>query len=146
MVEIIEYENKYKDEVIELWIKICIDEFGFEEWREGIKNMENHTFGENNGKFLLAKENNEIVGTVSLKDIGRPNGMLKGFYVRSDYRAKKIGLKLMNEIIDIAKKLGYDNLVLDTYEAFESAIRFYEKYGFEKIDQINDKLIMKISL
>ena len=146
MIKIIEYEDKYKDAVIYLWIQICIEEFGFEAWENGIRNMENHEFPKNNGKFLLAIENDELIGTISLKDIGMPQGMLKGFYVRSDYRSKKLGLHLMNQIIEMAKEMGYNNLVLDTYEAFESAVRFYQKYGFTKINQIDDKLIMQIAI
>lgn len=90
MIKIIEYEDKYKDAVIDLWIQICIEEFGFEAWENGIRNMENHEFPKNNGKFLLAIENDELIGTISLKDIGMPQGMLKGFYVRSDYRSISI--------------------------------------------------------
>ena len=105
MIKIIEYEDKYKDAVIDLWIQICIEEFGFEAWENGIRNMENHEFPKNNGKFLLAIENDELIGTISLKDIGMPQGMLKGFYVRSDYRSKKLGLHLMNQIIEMAKEL-----------------------------------------
>lgn len=146
MVEIIEYEDKYKEEIIALWLKICVEEYGFKDWKEGIENMENHEYGKNNGKFLLAIDEGKVVGTISLKDIGNPKGMLKGFYVRRDYRAQKLGLKLMNKIMEEAESLGYNELVLDTYEAFESAVRFYEKYGFKKIDQIDDKLILQINL
>lgn len=146
MVRIIEYEDKYKEAVIDLWIQICIEEFGFEAWKNDIENMDNDTFYKDNGKFLLAVENDNVIGSISLKNEGDGKGFLKSFYVKKEYRANKIGLKLMEEMVQGALNLGYAELVLETYELMESAIRFYEKYGFKRIEHINDKITMNMTI
>ena len=52
MIEIIEYKKEYREEIINLWFDICINEFGFDEWKNDIKNMNNDTFIYNKRKFL----------------------------------------------------------------------------------------------
>lgn len=52
MIEITGFREKYKKQIIELWIDICIKENGFYNWENDIKNMENDTFIHNKRKFL----------------------------------------------------------------------------------------------
>jgi len=37
MYEIREYEKNDKEELIELWIKVSVEEYGYKEWEEEIR-------------------------------------------------------------------------------------------------------------
>ena len=52
MIEIIEFREEYKEQIIELWLDICIREHGFYDWENDIKNMDNDTFIHNKRKLL----------------------------------------------------------------------------------------------
>ena len=52
MIEIIEFREEYKEQIIELWLDICIVEHGFYNWEKNIKNMDNDTFIHNKRKLL----------------------------------------------------------------------------------------------
>lgn len=142
-MEIIDFEEKYRDQVINLWINICIDEYGFEKWRDSIEHAHNSLFKNNNGEFLIAIIEYKVIGTISLKNLGDNVGEIKGFYVDKNYRRHKIGLNLMNHLVEFAKKAGYTHLTLDTYDVFEDAKRFYLKYGFECIGRRGDMILLQ---
>lgn len=141
MVEYIEYEEKFRSQVIDFWINICVKEFGFKEWKYNIENMDNDTYKQNNGNFWIAVEDGKVIGTISLKNIGDNEAFLKGMYVQKEYRRKGISSNLMNILLDFAKKRGYQKIVLETYKKFDRAINFYERLGFAKIEEIGDRYI-----
>ena len=141
MIKFIEFEDKYKQQVIDFWMKICVDEFGFKEWEKDIKNMDNYTYKQNGGNFWLAIDNEEVIGTISLQNLGQGNGLLKAMYVHYEYRNKKIASKLMEILLEFAKENHYKKIKLDTYKEFVAAIRFYEKTGFERKEEIDNKYI-----
>ena len=39
MYEIREYEEKDNEKLIELWIKVSVEEYGYKEWEEEIKKV-----------------------------------------------------------------------------------------------------------
>lgn len=140
MIKIEQYVEEYREKVIEFFLSVCVDEFGFQEWEEDIKNMDNYTYKKEGGNFWIAlNENNEIVGTIGLRNKGNAIGELKSMYVYEHYRGKGIAQKLLNTLMKFAVK--YEKVVLDTYRKFERAIKFYEKNGFTNIEVIGDKLI-----
>lgn len=141
MVEYVEFKEKYKKQVIEFWIKICVEEFGFKEWEKDIKNMDNDMHKQNGGNFWIAIEDEEIIGTISLQNLGQNKGLLKGMYVHEEYRNKKVASNLMKILLAFAKENEYQKIKLDTYKKFEVAIKFYEKIGFERKEEIDNKYI-----
>lgn len=140
MIRIEQYSEEYREKVIEFFLQICIDEFGFEDWKEDIINMDNHTYENDGGNFWIAiDEKYDIVGTIALRNKGQAVGELKSMYVHKDYRGQDIAQKLLDRLINFAS--NYEKIVLDTYRKFERAIGFYEKNGFCKVESIGDKLI-----
>lgn len=143
MIKYIEYNEEYKEKVIDFWIKICVEELGLKEWENDIRNMNNDTFKENGGNFWIAVDDeNNILGTISLENLGNHKGILKGMYVKKEYRSQGIASHLMNLLIEFAKKNHYNTITLDTYKRMISAIKFYEKMKFTQERQIGeDKFI-----
>ena len=121
-------------------MKICVDEFGFKEWEEDIKNMDNNTYENNGGNFWIAiDKDNNVIGTIGLRNKGQLIGELKSMYVHKHYRGQHIAQKLLDTLLEFA--VGYEKIILYTYKRFERAIGFYEKNGFNNTEQIGDKLI-----
>lgn len=137
-MRIIELTNEYKEKTIKLIIDVAIEEYGFHEWRDEALSFENEFYINNNGNCWIAIEQEEVVGTISLRKIDNNIGEVKNLYVHSKYRKQKIAQLLLDKLIDFSVKNGYSKLQLDTYDKFESAINFYHKNGFERIHTIND--------
>lgn len=145
--KIIEYTDKYREQVIELWIEVCVQEFGFQEWNEDIKNMDNHEYKNNSGNFWIAVNNkDEVIGTIAVKNQGNNKALLKSLYVKNKYRKKGIAKDLFCKSIEFAKKNCYQKIELETYHSFEQAIRFYLKNGFVIKQHIENQYIMEKDL
>jgi len=55
-------------------------------------------------------------------------------FVQPEYRQFKIGKKLLELAIDIAKNLGYKRIRLDTLPTMTKAQSLYRSFGFYEID------------
>lgn len=145
--KIIEYKHKYMEQVINLWIEICIEEFGFEEWNEDIKNMDNHKYKNNNGNFWIAvSDKDEVIGTIAIKNQGNNKALLKSLYVKEKYRKNGIAKELFYKSMKFAIKKCYKKVELETYDSFEQAIKFYLKNGFIIKQQIGSQYTMEKDL
>lgn len=141
MIKYVEYKKEYKEKVIDFWLKICVEEFGFKEWEKNIRNMDNDTYKERGGNFWIAIEGDTIIGTISIQNIGNKEAIVKSMYVLKEYRNQGIASKLMEIVLKFAKQNKYKKIILDTYKKMETAIKFYEKVGFTIEKQIGDRYI-----
>lgn len=82
------------------------------------------------GNFWIAEENGEVIGTIGLMVLENKVGVLKKFFVRSDYRGKRIGLMLFDALMEYCRSKGLDLLILDTPSVAHKSHLFYEKAGF----------------
>ena len=86
------------------------------------------------GYVFFAKMNETIVGTVALMPIGESDAFeLTKMAVAPEYRGHKVGQQMMQYIIDYAKSIGVQKLILYTSRILENAIYIYKKYGFVEI-------------
>ena len=97
--------------------------------------MENlDQFAEPDGRLFLVETDGQIAGTISLRKI-RPNcGEIKRMYVRPQFRGKKIGTLMIDEVIKVSKNNGYSDLYLDTAQFMSSAVSLYKKFGFHETE------------
>lgn len=103
------------------------------------------------GRLYIVKVENKIAGCIGLRKIDKDSCEMKRLYIRPAFRGNKIANKLVELIIDDAKKIGYKNMLLDTLPFLKSAIKLYKKFGFYEINKYNnspmDKSIyMKLDL
>ncbi|RSK26577.1 GNAT family N-acetyltransferase [Bacillus sp. HMF5848] len=92
------------------------------------------TEDENAKVFILESENEPIAYTILTikqpKDrpitIPKKVVFIEGFGVDSNWRGKRIGKTLFQEILNFAKEIKADTLELGVWEFNESAIKFYE--------------------
>ena len=62
------FEDRYNDDVNNFIISVFVEEFGFEQFREGLKEQNNHKYIENGSNLWIAlNENDDIVDTIALR-------------------------------------------------------------------------------
>ena len=90
-----------------------------------------------NGEILLAKEpNGKAVGCVAVRPLPLHEACceMKRLYVLPAGRGLGIGKKLVPAITEVATRLGYREIRLDTLPHMVEAVRLYENEGFVRTD------------
>ena len=85
-------------------------------------------------KFWSIWEENTLIGCGALKFLDENHGEFKSIRVVDDYRKKGYGFKIINHLIEKAKKLNVKRLSLETGSGnfFLPARKLFQKVGFEK--------------
>ncbi len=86
------------------------------------------------GRLYIAYAENKASGCIALRRIDDAICEMKRLYVRPEFRGHKIGQMLVGQIVEDAKKLKYDYMVLDTLATLENAVILYKKLGFYEIE------------
>ena len=99
-----------------------------------------HLISSDDARLLVTEESSNIVGTgyaqirESKKSLVHARHSYLGFmYVSPDYRGKGINQKIITELITWSQSKSIKDFYLDVYSQNESAIRAYQKVGFEPI-------------
>ncbi|MFY9782253.1 MAG: GNAT family N-acetyltransferase [Acidimicrobiales bacterium] len=90
------------------------------------------------GVFLVARADGDLVGGVGLRPISDPAlevGEVKRLWVRPDQRRRGVGLALMDEVEERARRLGYRRLYLESGYAQPEALELYRGSGWDAIDE-----------
>lgn len=134
-MRIIRYEEKYRDQIIELILHIQNEEakihLSIEEQPDLLDIPA--CYDRNGGGFWIAVEDDTVLGTFAFMNYGHGNAVLKKFFVRSDWRGKKLGLALYQTVMEYLKTHGYRQALLDTPSVARVSHRFYESMGFRRI-------------
>lgn len=83
------------------------------------------------GKIIFARYKGEIVGTCALLKINEQRYEMTKMAVDPKAQGKQIGKKLALAIIEEARALGTKILFLESNSSLSTAIRLYERIGFE---------------
>lgn len=136
-MQIITYNEKYKNQIIELILNIQNNEakinLSIEEQPDLLDIYS--CYEKNGGEFWIAVEQDEVIGTIALMNKGNANSVLKKFFVRQDWRNKKIGLELYKKLLEYANNNNIKKILLDTPSVAKASHKFYEKAGFKRIDK-----------
>jgi putative acetyltransferase len=85
------------------------------------------------GGIILAYANQLPVGCAGVRKLEENIAELKRMYVNPAYRGYKIGLKLLELSLGLAKDLHYKKIRLDTVDTMQQAIKLYRSLGFYSI-------------
>jgi len=88
---------------------------------------------EKGGSILMAKCDNEMVGTVALKYVSPGVYEFTKMAVDEKFRGQKVGYALAVAAIEKARKLGAHKIILYSNTLLESAIMLYRKIGFKEV-------------
>ena len=91
-------------------------------------------------KFWSLWENNKLIGCGALKFLEKNHGEFKSIRVADEFRKKGIGERIINHLIEEAKKLEISKLSIETGagEFFAPARKLFNKFGFKKYINIAD--------
>ena len=147
-IMLVPYNESYKQKVFVFSDK-CFEELGKTFEPNGRHDFYNN-IGDNFVVFYCLFDQDKLIGTVALKKLDENTVELKAMYLDRSYRGKGLGRRLMNKIVDEAKRLGYKSIVLDSMSQYKDALRLYERTGFQNTERYNDNLyadvFMKLDL
>lgn len=88
------------------------------------------------GNFWVAEADGQIVGTISLLDIGDGAAALRKMFVSADWRGREHGTAqhLLDTLLAHCRKSPLSVIYLGTTALFLAAHRFYEKNGFVLVE------------
>ena len=158
-MEIIEYEDKYLDDVRDLLVEleehiISIDQDKLDqlhpEYREKMAILDLEEIKNNNGKCYLAIENNKAIGLImgiitsydkyDYLDYKCPKkGDITELIVTSKLRSSGVGQLLINKMEEYFKSVGCEYVSVDVFGYNDLAIKFYYKQGYHPRMIINIK-------
>ena len=85
-------------------------------------------------KFWSLWENNNLIGCGALKFLEKNHGEFKSIRVADEFKKTGIGERIINHLIEEAKKLKISKLSIETGagEFFLPARKLFSKFGFKK--------------
>lgn len=123
-----DYRNEFDDET-------CFTSFDQE-----MENLEGYYADPRKYKLIaVERPGNQIVGCVGLRALSPDVAEMKRLYVRPSHRGKLLGKKLAEEIMDIAIKMKFKKMVLDTMHEMKDAQKLYRDLGFVACEPYEDQ-------
>lgn len=149
-MKIIEYDNKYLEEVKDLLVELeeyilSIDEDNLDnlhpEYREKMAVLDLEEIKNNNGKCYLAIEEEKVIGLImgyviiydkyDYLDYKCPkSGEVSELIVSKRARNGGIGKSLMNKMEQYFKSINCEYIFIDVFGYNKNAIVFYKKQGY----------------
>lgn len=140
-MEIQTYRDQYRDGIVDVILPIQQHEFNIPITLEEQPDLLDipGVYQKGNGNFWVALAGSEVVGTISLIDLGGGAGALRKMFVKAPFRGKPHGVagKLLDVLLDWCRKKGVKDVFLGTTDKFLAAHRFYEKNGFSGMEKMD---------
>lgn len=102
-----------------------------------VKAMSHHYGDEYSSLYLVAKLNGKVVGGCGVAPFNDSSDTceLKKLFLLKESRGLGLGQKLAEACLNYAAEQGFQFCYLDTLSNMVSAVRLYEKLGFEHLSQ-----------
>ncbi len=104
------------------------------------------------GRLFLAYSDGRLAGCIALRKLDEGICEMKRLFVRDEFRGRKIGINLIEQLISAAQEIGYSRIRLDTHPPkMAKAVALYRSLGFVEIppyyDNPHDRvLFMELTL
>ena len=86
------------------------------------------------GECLLAEVNGVPVGILMLKDNGKQTCEMNRMFVRKSARGLGVGRSLMQNLIRLARNMGFETMVLGALPRHDEALPLYKSAGFLMVE------------
>ncbi len=91
-----------------------------------------------NDKYFIAKDRDQIVGTIAIIDKDEGLCQLRWLLVDPDYRGNGLGQNLVNQAMEYASK-HFNKIFLESTHTQTKAVKLYKKLGFVEVSQYEIK-------
>lgn len=81
----------------------------------------------------LVYDGKNAVGCGALRSYSDTEIEVKRVFLREDYRGRNIGGLLLGNLVEKARELGFQRMILETGLFLEASVRLYRRFGFERI-------------
>ena len=104
------------------------------------------------GRLFLAYADGKLAGCIALRRLEAGVCEMKRLFVKEEFQGRKIGVALIEKLLDEARRIGYAKMRLDTFPPkMGKAVGLYESYGFRPIppyyeNPYGDTLFMELDL
>jgi GNAT superfamily N-acetyltransferase len=122
----------FRDYADELGVDLCFQ--GFDQELEELPGK--YTLPK--GALLVALDSEQPVACAAFRPWDTDTCELKRFYVAPEHRGQGIAAELLMKLVVQARKAGYRRAILDSLERLGTALRFYERHGFERTEAYYD--------
>jgi len=149
-MKIIEYEDKYLEDVKDLLVELeeyilTIDKDNLDrlhpDYRDKMAEKDLEEVKSNNGKCYLAIDNDKAVGVImgivgsydeyDYLDYKCPKrGVVTELIVSKNVRSNGLGKLLMNKMEEYFRSINCEYVVIDVFAYNDLAIKFYENQGY----------------
>ena len=133
ITEITEFDPKYTKKIYDFVMEIKAGELG---WRSEATDLFeiDKNYIKDGGNLWVALDDDRIIGTIALKNMGAGQGYLKRMYVDKKYRGTGLAQKLFEILQKFAKSKNLKEIYLATTTGpTVRAIGFYKKIGFKRV-------------
>ncbi|MCB0463906.1 MAG: GNAT family N-acetyltransferase [Flavobacteriaceae bacterium] len=131
MVTIKLFKQDYQEAIDDMLMQISL------EFESTIFNNNNAVGNSILSKYWVAFYDKELAGTIAILNLDDDTSILKNMFVKKKFRGKTfdISYNLLQTAISSCRSENISNLYLGTMEQFIAAHKFYEKNGFQKIEE-----------
>ena len=86
-------------------------------------------------RFWFAEAGGQMIGAIAIVGHTKAKAQLRWFILHPDYRGQGLGSRLMGEAMAYCREKGYKDIFLYTTKDQRTAIRMYEKAGFQIVSE-----------
>ena len=98
------------------------------------------SYFENGGIFLAMFDNGEMICTGAIRRLDDETCELKRLWLLNQYHGQGLGYRMLQELLKIARNMGYKRIRLETDPAAQlRALSFYKQVGFYEIPGYSDR-------
>ena len=118
------------------------ESIAYHEAKHELKDMDDiqKNYFENGGTFLGMFDGEEMICTGAIRKIDAETCELKRLWLLHEYHRRGLGYRMLNELLDIARAMGYKRVWLQTDAIEQSrALDFYKQIGFYEIPRYSDR-------
>lgn len=118
------------------------DSIAYHESNHELKDMDDiqQNYFENGGTFLAMFDGDEMICTGAIRKWDEETCELKRLWLLHGYQNKGLGYRMMNELLSIARSMGYKKMRLQTDAIAQSrAAEFYKQLGFSEIPRYTEQ-------
>lgn len=137
MIEITSFTPQHADGVVSLILPIQQQEFRIPITLAAQPDLNDipNFYQRDCGNFWVALDGQEVVGTISLIDIGNGQAALRKMFVAATHRGAAHGVaqRLLHTLLAWSGERCVREIFLGTTAKYLAAHRFYEKNGFREI-------------